>query len=474
MNLVLLAIAVVAAAVWGTLLVLRGSLIAGCLAFLFCVCCCGHDFVSFDIGPVPLTIDRVALLAVASAYMIQRRCGQADPKPIAPLDWLLGSFIAVLALSMLAHGWQAARPNEVSPLWRLVGGYLIPLVVYWIARQAPVTESQIRLLKKAFVAFGVYLAVIGLCEVAGQWSFVFPTYVRDPAVGVHFGRARGPMVHSVTYGIYLATALLALWELVRNAPHRGSKLALASLAPLFAAGLYFSYTRSVWLGTGLALIVMAAMTLPIAWRKLALGIALIGAVFVGAFKLDAIVGLQREGSVADTRQSVDMRGSFAYVSWLMFQDRPWFGFGFGQFPTAKLDYLSDRSSSLPLEQIRGYVHHNSYLSLLTETGLVGLGLFLAVLAGWSRRAWRLWNDAQQPPWARSMGPLTLGVLAIYACQLMFHELSYTPLDHALVFCFAGVTAGLTTRTALAHSASSIESRILTPRLLAPKRHSQIT
>ncbi len=474
MNPILLAIAVVAAAVWGTLLILRGSLIAGCLAFLCCVCCCGHDLVSFDVGPLPLTIDRIALLAVASAYVVQRRFGQADPKPFAPLDWLLGSFIAVLALSMLANGWQAPRPQEVSPLWRLVGGYLIPLVVYWIARQSPVTESQVRTLQKALVAFGVYLAMTGLCEVAGLWSFVFPTYVRDPSVGVHFGRARGPMVHSVTYGIYLATALLALWELLRTASSRYSKLALASLVPLFAAGLYFSYTRSVWLGTGLALIIVAAMTLPVAWRKLALGAALVGAVFVGAFKLDAIVGLQREGSVADTRQSVDMRGSFAYVSWLMFQDRPWFGFGFGQFPTAKLDYLSDRSSGLPLEQIRGYVHHNTYLSLLTETGLVGLGLFLAVLVGWSRRAWCLWKDAEQPAGARSMGPLMLGVLAIYACQLMFHELSYTPLDHALVFCFAGVTAGLTTRAVLSRSVSAIESRSLTPRLLARRRHSQIT
>ncbi len=450
----LLGIAVVAASVWGTLLILRGSLIGGCLAFLFCLCCCGHDLINFHIGPAPLTIDRLALLAVVSAYAVKRRFGLADPKPFAPLDWLLASFIGVLTLSMLAHGWQAARPTEVTPLWRLLGGYLIPLVVYWIARQSPVSDSQVRTLQKAFVAFGVYLAITGLCEVAGLWQFVYPTYIRDPGVGLHFGRARGPMVHSVTYGMYLASALLALWELLRNAPTRRSKLAYASLAPLFAAGLYVSYTRSVWLGTGLALLIVAVTTFPVAWRRLAIAGAVAGALFVGAFKLDAIVGLQREGSVANTRQSVDMRGSFAYVSWLMFQDRPWFGFGFGQFPTAKLDYLSDRSSDLPLEQIRGYVHHNTYLSLLTETGLIGLGLFIAILIAWSRRAWRLWNDAAQSEALRSLGPLTLGVLAAYACQLMFHELSYTPLDHALVFLFTGLTAGLTTHAVIANRAYS--------------------
>ena len=56
----LLAIAVLAAVIWGTVLVLRGSLIGGCLVFLFALCCLGHDFLAFSVGPLPLTIDRLA------------------------------------------------------------------------------------------------------------------------------------------------------------------------------------------------------------------------------------------------------------------------------------------------------------------------------------------------------------------------------------------------------------------------------
>ncbi len=452
----LLAIAALAAVIWGTALVLRGSLIGGCLVFLFALCCLGHDFFAFSVGPLPLTIDRLALLGVIAAYVVQRRLGKADPKPMTPLDWLLLAFLASLTISMLLAGWQAS-PHETSPVWRLAGGYLIPFCVYWIARQSPLSESRLRHVLGAMVAFGAYLAVTGLCETAGLWSFVFPRYIADPNVGLHFGRARGPMVHSVTYGVYLSTALLALWQLLRTAPTRPRKLALAALVPLFAAGLYVSLTRSVWMGAGIAALVVVAMTFPAPWRRLAFGGAIAGALFLLVFKLDSIIGLQREGSVADTRNSVDMRGSFAYVSWLMFQDRPIWGFGFGQFPTAKLDYLADRTSDLPLEQIRGYVHHNGYLSLLTETGLVGLGLFLAVLTGWSRRAWLLSRDAAEPDWARALGPLALGVFAIYATQLMFHELSYTPLDHALVFFIAGLTANLTTSAALARRAKATSS-----------------
>jgi len=36
----------------------------------------------------------------------------------------------------------------------------------------------------------------------------------------------------------------------------------------------------------------------------------------------------------------------------------------------------------------------------------------------------------------------LGVLAVYVCQGLFHELTYLPVCNALVFFLAGLTMGL--------------------------------
>ena len=126
----------------------------------------------------------------------------------------------------------------------------------------------------------------------------------------------------------------------------------------------------------------------------------------------------------------------------MFWDRPIWGCGFGHFYEEKLPYLSDRRTPLKLEEIRDYIHHNTYLSLLTETGVIGLGLFLAVLGCWIRS--RLATDARRPTrrGCEAHGVLLLGALATYGTQMMFHELSYTAIDNSLIFILAGLANGL--------------------------------
>jgi O-antigen ligase len=249
------------------------------------------------------------------------------------------------------------------------------------------------------------------------------------------------MVTSVSFGLCLGICLLATW-LWRWRFGRLGQLVIVALMPLMLAAIFFSYTRSVWMGVGLGVLIVLGLTLRGSWRPLVVGGIVAAALLLVTTRMDDLMGFQRESSAAETKYSVDMRQSFAYASWQMFLDRPLWGVGFGQFPDAKLPYLSDRSVGLNLEAIRPHIHHNTFLSLLTETGLIGLGLFLAILAGWARAAWGLCHNREAPDWARAQGVLLLGVLAIYVCQAAFHELSYGPLDNSVVFLLAGMTMGL--------------------------------
>jgi O-antigen ligase len=251
------------------------------------------------------------------------------------------------------------------------------------------------------------------------------------------------MVQAVSYGLFLGITMLAgyLW---RNRWSRLGQMLWLAVIGIELAALACTYTRSVWIGTALAILITLALTLRGIWRPIVLGGLVSSALVISVIQLDSLANLQREGSATEAGTSADMRACFAYVSWQMFLDRPILGFGFGQFYREKQTYLSDHSTPLQLELIRDFIHHNTYLSLLTETGIVGLGLYLAILIGWARRGWRL-TRGDNPAWVRAHGILFLGALATYAVQMLFHEVSYTTLDNSLLFFLAGIAVGLEAR-----------------------------
>ncbi|MDZ4818892.1 MAG: O-antigen ligase family protein [Planctomycetota bacterium] len=437
-------VAAIAALVWGAAFVLRGSVLAGCLAFIVLTTCFGYDFLHFNLAGMPLTLDRIWVGVMLVIYLIHRRLGMTDPKPMARVDWMLIAFLGLVSFSTLMIGKEQGF-GSINPLiWHLFVGYLFPAMLYWFARQSTLKQSSVQRTILFLAVFGVYLGLTGLLEVAQQWSLVFPKYIADPKVGLHFGRARGPMVQSVSYGLYLGICIVAalLWQ-GREEARQPGKLFWLLLVPMELAAVMLTLTRSVWIGTGLALFLLAILTLKGMSRRLVVSAMVGAALLVLVAKSDSLLSIEREGgSASDAKSSAESRGGFAYLSWKMFQDRPLWGFGFGQFPDAKLDYIDDRSTDLNLDIIRPLIHHNTYLSLLVDLGLVGLLLYLTVLVLWARAAWELCRGVRRPVWVRTAGVLFLCSLATYGVQMMFHEVSYTSIDNSIIFVLAGIVTGL--------------------------------
>src|SRR4029079_9840409 len=174
--------------------------------------------------------------------------------------------------------------------------------------------------------------------------------------------------------------------------------------------------------------------------------AVVGAGVVGLLGMVAswgqLLGIKREGTVEDSEHSVNQRQSFAYISWQMFCDHPVFGVGFGRFYDRKLPYLSDRSQNFELESLRPLHHHNTLLSVLTETGLIGLAAFIGVFVVWIRSGWRLATSIRPLSWTRAQGVLMLALIANYLCSAVFHDLTLLPSQELLLFAFAGITVNL--------------------------------
>jgi N-acetylglucosaminyldiphosphoundecaprenol N-acetyl-beta-D-mannosaminyltransferase len=448
---VVAAVFALAAVTWGVICARRGSLLVGCGLLLAVGYALGHEFWNARLGPIPITLDRVLLIGLVSVFAYQWRYGGLRIRPWTGTDWMLAAVLVVFTVSAILSGQPEITDGVTSKWGRLVTSFWIPALLYGIIRQLDITRRDWSRLLAALAVLGCYLACTGACEVAGQWSLVFPRYIANPDLGIHFGRARGPELNAVSLGLYITACLLCGWMLLNFSGRRFYQLALVLALPLMAGGVLLTYTRSTWIGLAASGLVVAAFYIPRQWRLSAIVGAGVLGLFVMAASWGQLLGIKREGTVEDSEHSVSQRQSFAYVSWQMFCDHPVFGVGFGRFYDRKLPYLSDRSQNFELESLRPLHHHNTLLSVLTETGLIGLAVFIGVFVAWIRSGWRLATSVGSPSWTRAQGVLLLALIANYLCSAVFHDLTLLPSQELLLFVFVAVTVNLGQRAALVAS-----------------------
>lgn len=444
---VVLLFAAVAAVLWGLLFARRASLTITALATVAVGYVLGHSFWNAHVGPLPLTLDRLLLGGLACLLGWRMWRGELDQRRIGGVEWALAAVLAWLTFSALTSRPADDAQLPTSPMWRLLFSFWAPAILLFTGRAARESSRTTYLFMAGLAALGGYLALTALAETAGLWSLVFPRYIADPNLGLHFGRARGPALNSVSLGIYLTVCLWSAWLLLPKAP-RAIQAILLVLMPLMVLGVLLTYTRSVWLGLIASGVAVLAVQLPKRLRGPVLSGLLVLGVVAGPLAATSLVALKREDSGHMSQHSVQQRTAFAYVSWKMFQDHPLTGVGFGRFYDQKLPYLSDRSQSFELESLRDLHHHNTLLSLLTETGMIGLAAYLGVLYGLARAAWRLANSDETTDAGRRLGVLCLATLACYLPSAVFHDLSLVHSDQWLVFLVAGAALGFERRLGL--------------------------
>lgn len=406
----------------------------------------GHAFWNADVGPLPLTLDRLLLAGTAAAFAIRWRTGGLASSPWAPVDWALALTLVWLTASFLMAGSSTLVVDEAPPLWRLLFSFWAPALLYLAARQSAITARGSGWLLGALSLLGLYLAITALAETAGAWSLVFPGYIADEELGMHFGRARGPALNSVSLGVYLAVCFWATWLLLPKLRRMARVVAFAAL-PLMAIAILLTYTRSTWLGLAASGVAVLAAQTPPRLRWKAVGGVVAAAAVLGVVSWQSVLRLEREDSGGVSQHSVQQRTAFAYVSWQMFKDHPVAGVGFGRFFDKKLPYLSDRTQAFELESLRPLHHHNTFLSLLTETGLIGVAAYLAVLGGVCAAGWRLSQSEPAAAPVRRLGVLAVATVMVYLPSAVFHDLSLVSTDQWLVFLVAGVAVGCERRVA---------------------------
>lgn len=445
--LILYLVAASVALVWGTIVLRRGGLLGGCIVLMLLACCCGSDFYRFELGPVPLTIDRILLAILFVVYVALRASGAIRSPRVDWVDALFGGFLLMLAVSTLAHDW---RVKEAQPLAKLVFLYLAPAVVYWLAREANIDERQLRMLYVFLGLFSVYLMITAIGEVEQISAIVFPRYIVTSKFQEWIGRARGPFLNPATNGMYLAAGLYA-WMMFWPRASRIGKTLLLAVMGLVILGIYYTLTRSCWVGAflGLACIVLALV--PQSWR---IPLAVTGSLLLSvtlAMKVNEFSSFKRDKNVSEFHmaESAQLRPMLAVVAWKIVRDYPLFGCGFGQYKQVDINYLHDPNINMPLEKVKPFVQHNVLFSLVSETGLLGMSLYMVLLGGWLYRAWHVWRDGDLPACVRQHGLLFVAFFLDWFFNGMFHDTNLMVNSNLLLFLLAGTSQGIYARAYLA-------------------------
>jgi putative inorganic carbon (hco3(-)) transporter len=385
------------------------------------------QYLGLPVGP-----DRVALamgllvLLVRSVDWTGRRDGDEHRLRFTATHWLL---LIAAAYATLSAAWAGSLTEQSAAFGLLDRFGLVPFALFALAPKIFPTERERMVLVTTLVVLGLYLGVTAVLEGLGLTQLVFPRYIADQSVGMHFGRARGPFVEAVANGLALfgcATASAVAFTRWRRPWAR--RLAVAVLG-LCLLGILFTLTRAVWIAT--VIVPLAVMLSTPALRRFAAPAALAGVVLLGAAYL-VVPGLSEQiGTRASSQRPVWDRLNTNAAAIRMVEERPLFGFGWDRFVEEGPDHMR-QAADFPITGI-GLNVHNVPLSHAVELGLVGLLLWAlafaaAILVPALRRG---------PP---EMEPYRLGLLALALTWMV--TANFGPLGYAFPTLLLWTWAGM--------------------------------
>jgi putative inorganic carbon (hco3(-)) transporter len=425
---------------------------------------------------IPLPLDRV-VLAVALIVLVLKgaRWVCARRLVLRPLH---------LAL-LCAAAWAAASGIIAGTVFGHLGFYslldrfgLVPFALFTLAPLIFGTAKQRNTLIIGLVAIGLYLGATGVFEGLHIWRLVFPSYIADPNVGIQFGRARGPILESTGDGFCILCGMAGAAIALTYWRSQWARLACYLTIVLGGAALFFTLTRSVWIGGFLGIV--GSLLLARQTRRILVPVLLVGTVAVVA-TLAVSPGIRAEALGRTESQSpVWDRENTDLAALKIIAEHPLTGVGWENFINVSGQYMRQQPD-YPITGL-GLEVHNVFLSHAAELGIPGLLLWLLGFGGalwrafspfpWSR-AHRSTGSPRSPPedWSWR-DPWRMGGVAIVLCFFVIANLApfSQALPNALLWTWLGVLAIPYTselRRAPAHARERAALTLGPPPQLAP-------
>jgi O-antigen ligase len=336
-----------------------------------------------DIGLTPTFLD-LAMGAAVLVYLMQWMTGRRRQLALTPAHGLLAVFIGLALFSFVAGlNNGPLTPYLLRHFAELILSMAFAVVVVDYA-DTPARLNRLALVillcGTAAAALGILLYVIpedlanralNTLRVLGYPTGAVLRYIEDNPENAQ--RAISTSVDpNVLGGLLAMVGALAAPQVVARAPFFGPRWRWAWLGAFacIAVCLLLTYSRGAMLGLAVAVAVLAlARYRRLAWLLLA-GLVLVAVLPATQGYVARLLEGVRGEDLATQMRFGEYRDALVLVG-----RYPWFGVGFAGAPDLDI-YLGVA---------------NAYLTIASEMGFVGLGLFLLVMAavfGWALRSRR--------------------------------------------------------------------------------------
>jgi O-antigen ligase len=350
---------------------------------------------------------------------------------------MVALLLAIIAV-MLTRGMLVIR--------QFLNGYAIPFAMFVCAKNSFNTRKEVqRFLLWLAVPLSIYFPMNAFFEHYSLDQFVFPRYILSPVIsGVVIewhGRAMGPFLQPVATG----TAMTAMYVLsmYRLSSVRGflSKAIRFFITVITPPAIFFTYTRSVYMGFFVALMIMLFSS-----RKQRLvALMVILAVSIGVLgNWSAITSEDREAGGMATKSTAQSRLVLIDVSLKMFADRPFVGVGLARFLDYSPEYVKTvRTTFLGYREHwigQSVNQHNHFLSVLTEIGLIGF-VPLMIIYFTLFRTLRKAYYVEAENYDKELVVCVWAIWAAHMVNVMFIEPRFFEFMNAFPYICAGIIVG---------------------------------
>jgi O-antigen ligase len=372
----------------------------------------------FREGSLPLiTLERVVGPLVLLMFIVRWKRHEIDRLPLDSVEWcMIGLLLAILVNMYMNNTYATDRwGREKLQFFTVLTGFFFPYMCYFIMRRGISSEAEGTSFLMGIGLITIYLGVTSLAESWHQNWLVFPKYILDPTVGIHYGKARGPFVSASANGVAMAMGLPILLWLFFGKRNASRWLWLVGIASV-ALSLPYVLQRAAWLSAAAALGVTS-----LAWPKR-------GSIVIGTVLLSAAIGglllpktLEEQlASKLSESDNIVYRVRLIESSWKLIGDNLITGIGFDQFDKEILKY-----GVAP-----GYTSHNTLLSMLAEMGLLG---FLPYVSIFGLLLFKSAKAYLQLPRARVMVGGMWGITAAYMITSMTVNMHIATYPNELFF-----------------------------------------